>query len=586
MIQLIVGHRGTGKSFLAKKFSPVYVLDLDQQIEVLTGRSAADWIERSGEAAFRETEKKTLSRLMSEQAGKDVMIVLGAGFELDVFEWPREVAYEIIFWRRPTDSWGRIFTDRPRLNPKLSPLQEYTERSEHREIRFREASTWILEWPEGEHLNDSSQATHLLANSGNMEFATYTLKPKDRERTEFIKSRFFQWKFQAFELRTDLLTDDDLSFWRSQIPAARIVWAERQSPACLSGDPAEPGFLTTDWALELGLPAADYQTLSSHGTDLELFPKDSKANLKWSPLMESWQELWRGYQWQQQDPQHRSFLPRSVTGRWAWFRLLMKGRQPLNFVRETPKGEAPDQPSLLEWMNTTGQPKAFAAVLGDPIQHSWTPGEQAAYFANFQMPVLRIHVAQTEWDEALPILKKMGLKAAAVTAPLKFKAFASCQTLTPNAEELQSVNTMVLALDQWSGDNTDLAGLREALKVENLLHSELPKCIYGGGGTLKMLAALLPEASRFSVRTQSLRPVSPQVPTDGIFIWAAGPRDELPQFEIRPQIVVDLNYRQDSRARELALKFGARYIGGEKMFLSQAAGQRDFWSLHWKGFTT
>lgn len=575
---VIVGQRGTGKSHLARRFAPGPVIDLDEEIRVRTGRDPRAWIETDGERAFREIEKKTLRELMTATYATPPWIVLGAGFELDDFDWS-VAPFEMIHWRRTTDAWGRIFTDRPRLNTNVDPLTEYLERYADREARFRQSADWILEWPEGGHLNANSQARAMLAGESLPSHAgIYTLRASDRERARTILERFVNFGFQAFELRTDLLSDADLEFWLSRLPAEKILFAERRAEAKVPS----ANFFGKDWALEWGKPPPGYSIWSNHGGNESTFPVHAvDVHLKWSPLIESFRELQRGYQWQQKDPAHRSFLPRSLDGRWTWFRLWMKSRQKLNFLREADNAEAPDQPSFLEFIDApTGV--NFAAILGDPVAHSWTPGVQAAFFAERGMPVLRVQVAQDEWDDAIEVLRHMGLTAAAVTSPLKLNAFATAKVRTPEAQRFESVNTLQWTEDGWHGHNTDETGLRESLQAEGLLNAPLVR-IYGGGGTLAMLATLFPQAARYGLRMQGLRSDSPPETgggTGGLFIWAAGPQDEPPRFEVAPEIVLDLNYRQDSNARAFALAKGARYIDGSGMFLAQAEGQRQFWSAY------
>lgn len=584
MTTLIVGHRGTGKTVLARQFAPGEVIDLDAEIARATGRTSREWIEQSGETKFRDVEKEQLRRILNEASLKDRWIILGAGFPLNDFDWG-DFEFTMIHWRRRTDSWGRIFTDRPRLNPGVNPLDEYFERFAPREEKYRDYADWTLEWPEGEHLNAVSRARDLLRAGPAAPLAPhsgiYTLRPQDRERVGIITEKFLNWGLRAFELRTDLLSTDDLEFWARTFPAERLLLAERTGQSHLQRFRGV-NFGETDWALEWGRPPADYSIWSVHGSDPKPFASvpGSTAHLKWSPLVESFTELESGYRWQREDPERRSFLPRSTDGRWTWFRLWMKSRQKLNFIREVENLEAPDQPSFLEFINHVDG-ETFAAVVGDPILHSWTPGEQAGFFAARGMPVLRVAVAESEWDEAIGVLTRMGLRAAAVTSPLKSLAWTTAKNRSAEASRLRAVNTLAWASeDSCSGHNTDEEGLRECLNSENLLETSMPVRIYGGGGTLAMMRSILPRAACYSVRSQALRADSPPEPRDegGLFIWAAGPRDPLPRFAVHPQIVLDLNYRADSAARELALLHGARYIDGGALFLAQAAAQRRYWS--------
>lgn len=590
MIFIFVGHRGTGKTQFATRNFLGKTVDLDAKIQRDSGRSPGQIIEEQGEIFFRQLEHQTLKTillpLLPNAATVDHFVVLGAGFDLDRFDWPKTQHLERVWLRRSTDQRGRVFTNRPRLDPKLSPLAEFQARFQEREVGYGQFADWILEIPEGEHLRASSVAASLFSSSSSgalrSQGGIFTLRAGDRQRSEIIQRRFLHWGFQAFELRTDLLSPEDLAFWLRTLPARQVLWAERigQRPLRIENENLE--IFDWDWALELGEPPAGLaiQSLSFHGSDRSQFGvRSPNLHLKWSPRIESWQDLWAGYEWQQQDPQRRSFLPRSAHGRWTWFRLLMKGKQRLNFVREFAAADAPDQPALVEWI-AHQQGSGFAAILGDPVDHSWTPGIHADFFKQKNMPVLRIQIQESEWAQALPCLEKLGLCAAAVTSPLKKEALRWSAQVSDRARGLQAVNTLKRQGKKWSADNTDSTGLHQVLQEQGLDAWQGPVMVWGGGGTLQVLRELFPQAAFYSVRSQALREDSPPaagIVKDSLWIWAAGPQDPLPEFAAQPAIVLDLNYREDSNARELALRHRARYISGEAMFRFQAAEQQLFW---------
>lgn len=587
MITLIIGHRGMGKTALARKFAPGPVIDLDAEIEKQTGESPSQIFHTHGEERFRELELETLSSLL-KVGNKNLWIVLGAGFPLDRFQKPKDIDIEIQFWRRETDSRGRFFTDRPRLNAAVSPLEEYLQLYPIREARYRQYADWIFEWPEGEHVNRISVARQMLSACEEYKLAEHggiwTIRSGDRERYATIQKHFMNWGFTAFELRTDLLAPNDLEFWTQNLPHNKILWAERRSDFVWK---SHAGFWGADWATELGQPpvGSSYNVYSGHQDTPPDLPKNSPpqvtAHLKWSPMVDQWKQLWDGFAWQQEAPELRSFLPRSKDGRWTWYRLWMKGKQKLNFVRECVAGEAPDQPTILEWLNSP-LAETFAAILGDPVDHSWTPAEQSEFFVQKSMPIVRVKVASDEWDDAFPILEKMGLRAVAVTSPLKITAHEHADVRTARADQLRAANTLKAQGTSkvvWAADNTDELGLRLALEEHGLLSHPYRVKVWGGGGTLNVLRDIFPTASFYSVRTGELRPGSPEPSGTGpvLWIWAAGPDHSVPEIENDVACIVDLNYRQDSRARELAQKHKARYISGESMFHRQAEAQREFW---------
>ncbi|MBC7371339.1 MAG: shikimate synthase, partial [Bdellovibrionaceae bacterium] len=308
------------------------------------------------------------------------------------------------------------------------------------------------------------------------------------------------------------------------------------------------------------------------------------VHLKFAPMVHNFEDLLLGYLWQQADPQNRSFLPRSPQGRWAWFRMWMKGRQVLNFWREA-QGSSADQPTLYEWQSLHFIKTHFAAVLGSPVDQSWTPMEQHAFFEERNKPVFRIQIDQVEWDRALKVLGIMGLREAAVTSPLKEEAYHSCAERSELSDLLRSVNTMIYNLDKkiWIGHNTDFAGF-EALIANVPVGQKI--AIWGGGGTLNMIKKALPQAMSFSstrgqVREEDQERCGQDYRPD-IVIWAAPRRDGMqwPPQSWTPGLVIDLNYAENSPGREYAQRLQCDYRSGMKMFQVQAQQQRDFWEGH------
>ncbi|MET4003799.1 shikimate dehydrogenase [Arthrobacter psychrochitiniphilus] len=142
--------------------------------------------------------------------------------------------------------------------------------------------------------------------------------------------------------------------------------------------------------------------------------------------------------------------------------------------------------------------KLFGAVLGHPIGHSQSPAlHNAAYTAlgapfnyvarDLQLPELAGFLAQVRADG-----NWYGLS---VTMPLKNEAAMLVDELTPVAAAVGAVNTIVPRRDgtggtRLVGDNTDVAGIVNALRHAGV--GQRPRAaILGGGGTaVSAIAAL------------------------------------------------------------------------------------------------
>ncbi|MCB0369573.1 MAG: hypothetical protein KDD45_09040, partial [Bdellovibrionales bacterium] len=295
------------------------------------------------------------------------------------------------------------------------------------------------------------------------------------------------------------------------------------------------------------------------------------------------------WDWQQQDPSNRSILPRSEDGHWQWFRLFMSNKQSVNFWKIS-NGSAPDQPSLYEWLSIPKKFQHFSAILGFPVNFSRTPVEQQAFFLNHHMPVLSINISENDFVPNFTFLLKLGLRAAAVTSPLKRVSYNFIKSNKIDLQELgslenkfKSVNTLFIKSENHSQDfylsgaNTDLAGFKA---LTHNISKDSHIIVWGGGGTLPIIKEIFPNSIEYSVRTGLPRNGEINISDTDVLIWAASPSAEAPKLKSPPRIVVDLNYRADSAAIEYSKLIKAKYISGEEMFKIQAEHQRNFWNKY------
>ncbi len=587
MIIALVGHRGAGKTKCLERWRNVFAdravaadfIDIDEQIADGEGKTLVEIFEADGESKFRHLEREKFFSVYDKasESGKLTFVALGAGFD---FEIPEDVY--VIWVQRDTDLKPRTFLDRPRLDMELTPSEEYLTRSIGREVKFQNIADERILFPEG-HGEFGERGLNFeeryVAGSPVKVAAIITLREKlfsHRGKLDYWLSRRRAWQGVRYELRTDLLSRSSLELALNCVHSGILSYrTDREEITLPRGSD-----ILTDWALELGEPTFAVNVLSLHDrwknesliAALERLTGSAKNNeyLKAAPMIFSFQELWDGFLWQQQDPERRSFLPRSMDGNWRWFRLLMKDRQPLNYISEG-RSSVADQPSIFEWVGHFNEKNRFAAVLGDPIEHSLTPAYQSEYFSQIGIPVLRIKINESTWGkDTIEILKNLGLRYAAVTSPLKYLAGLL-------VESPQPINTLYWSemQERWLGTNTDIEGFKTVCKkeVESV-------AVWGGGGVLPAINAVYPEASYFSATTGELKSgkgVEPEV-----LIWATGSKNRItgvwPNSQWRPKKIIDLNYSDDSPGKEYAHLVGAAYVSGLPMFLAQANFQRDFWS--------
>ncbi len=591
MINFLIGHRGVGKTTLLGRLEiyakeagvPFQGYDLDREIERTTDRKIDQIFSATGESEFRKLEKDTLAKLLgSIDERSSVWIALGAGFD-----GPLPAEAEKIWVRRPTDSLGRVFLDRPRLNTQESAFDEYHMRFVPREAHFRALADMEVTLPEGFITASHWEAALFGFRPAKVTGAVTVLPERFRslDSLRSLASRHRKLGVAQFEFRDDLFDFEKLQLAREVFEPREVIYSFRSSIR----RPSEWLEAKCDWALELGLPpgfAPDILSLHERDKDIaktfKRFPEKSGSILKAAVTVETFSELMAGHRWWLEDPSHRCFLPRSADGRWSWYRQLLGQKMPLAFWREG-DGSAADQPLLADWMRTACDWQNFAAILGYPVAHSFTPAEHERFFAAQGMPVVGIPLFDEEWtEETLNSLTKLGLRAAAVTAPLKIKSTELVRRMSEPAQTFNSVNTLVYSALGWQGHNTDIDGLKELIpdEVRTIGHGDV--AVWGGGGTRELIKRTLPNAAVFSARGgisdrgNLAIDFNPQV-----VVWAVGRVRmhalQWPPSQWKPKLIIDLNYSEDSPGREYALMTGAEYRGGLPMFKAQAIAQQEYW---------
>ena len=684
-IYFIIGHRGTGKTlwcselkkYFQKKQLFILWLDIDQEIEKKT-RQNLNQIFLKGESFFRKIENQTAQECFEKANNFRGLsfISAGAGFQGMI---PSNV--QIIHLQRPSDFMGRVFFDRPRIFKNISAFEECQKLilkrqpvyQKQRHIVFTRLDYYssFQKWDEvflGKSLPFQNGVLTLSENNISVSTEGFLL---------FLDQKL-TWGLKYFELKDNEVSQDFLMRILCKIPLEKILFSFREKNSQLFEsffqkllslsyqdafrnifgnrdfdkfiknqttfiNKSADGKITADWPVEWGenifkkrfsknitwIYSLHYrEPYGSFQKVLNQFSKIKAGHLKLAVEVYSFEELWQGHLWQQQDPQRRSFYPRSQEGRWKWYRLLFGKRQLLYFIKEDYFDGVLDQPVMAESVQWNGRNGSFACVLGDPIEHSATPYEQGDFFKNKGWPVLKILMKEDEMNTRnIKILENLGMKFSAVTSPLKEKTFMLFQDclekgsqnknilqkvfqlvigflpktvksnhwtglkLNQKNSPVSSLNTLIWTPKGWCGFNTDVEGakvlkedIRQYVKKnnqnKNVSNNIYKIAVWGGGSVRDILMFVFESAvsgemiSFYSARTGRL--IKGQEESPNFVIWAVGrTRSYLhPPVDWKPQCVFDLHYTEDSPGREYALKVQAEYRSGWKWFQAQALHQR------------
>jgi 3-phosphoshikimate 1-carboxyvinyltransferase len=612
---VLIGQRGAGKTDSAKRWgrelgARATIIDLDREVERLAGKSIDVIFKSLGESEFRWFERWAWREVDIETRNSfgAVVVSSGAGFDPGAIDdsWTR------VWYRRSTDEAGRIFTDRPRLDPELDPLAESVSRNQARAPRFAAAADRTFIAGEG-GVDPAERAWSAdlfgIEEQTSISFLGGAITLLSHHNISESCERWRRWGVSRIEIRDDiwpssvnsaawnyflnLPIESCLVSFRSEDETDRTLariasWLDR---------PSAGGRLAVDWPLDrphelpsellkwiaagrvdlIGSVHGDAKTMSVEALDsFELkMAQWPRAILKAAILVSDFGTLSRFHAWAFEKPSSRVFLPMTTSDhigapRWAWYRSWMGITVPLglNFWRED-DGSSLDQPTFSQWWRRRRfKGQEFAAVLGDPVDHSRTPLEHDAFFTDRNLPVFAIAVPRAEMPVALPFLRTLGLKAAAVTAPLK-------ETIVSG----RAVNTIAVGGDDLKIANTDEVGFAKLWDSTKYLRESLAGdiVVWGGGGVLKPIGETLPDAIFYSASTGNPR-AEKQSTQPAIVIWAAGSSRGAWSASWKPRLVIDLSYTDNSMGRAVALEAGARYVSGLEMFEAQAQAQREFWT--------
>lgn len=135
------------------------------------------------------------------------------------------------------------------------------------------------------------------------------------------------------------------------------------------------------------------------------------------------------------------------------------------------------------------------AVVGNPIAHSRSPeihhafAKQTGIALNYE----RILAPLDGFSETVKDFFVNGGSGLNITVPFKEEAFALCDVLSERAKAARAVNTLWMQGNELHGDNTDGAGLVNAINALNWPLNKSRILILGAGGATR--GVVLPLAS-------------------------------------------------------------------------------------------
>ena len=211
---------------------------------------------------------------------------------------------------------------------------------------------------------------------------------------------------------------------------------------------------------------------------------------------------------------------------------------------------------------------ALLGVLGDPVRHSLSPAMHNAALAELGLDwiYLALPAPPGELAGVVRALEAMGCRGLNVTIPHKQAVAALCRELTPLAQRLGAVNTLVpLADGGWRGTNTDAEGFCAPLRDRGAeAWSGRTAVVLGCGGSARAVVAGLVELGCGAIQVAGRDPARLAAFSADCAAWA-------PQLE-------PLHWQADGEVLAQALSKAALVVNTTPVGMhnagDQAAGER------------
>jgi len=267
-------------------------------------------------------------------------------------------------------------------------------------------------------------------------------------------------------------------------------------------------------------------------------------------------------------------------------------------------------------LNINGQTK-FVGLIGYPVEHSLSPAMHNSAFAalNLNWCYVPLPVHPERLGEAVAGLRAMSFVGANVTVPNKEAVMSYLDEVTPEAQAIGAVNTIVMREGKSIGHNTDWQGFLTALSEGGFDPQGKRAVVLGAGGAARAVVYALAQAgaqvtvlNRTPARAQTLvhdfSPLFPSISlrslrltlqtleeqtadthllvnTTPVGMWPEVDKSLWPEELAFPShlTVFDLVYnpRQTKLLRQ-GRAVGAKVIGGLGMLVYQGAAAVELWT--------
>ena len=132
-------------------------------------------------------------------------------------------------------------------------------------------------------------------------------------------------------------------------------------------------------------------------------------------------------------------------------------------------------------------------VIGNPIEHSLSPLLHNFWIKKYNINAIyeKKVLEKNDIEKILNDIRENKTEGINVTVPFKKEVIPFLDHLSDTAQKSQSVNTIFKRQNKLVGDNTDVYGFSEAIKLTNFNLKNKKALILGAGGVVPSIILAL-----------------------------------------------------------------------------------------------
>ena len=243
-------------------------------------------------------------------------------------------------------------------------------------------------------------------------------------------------------------------------------------------------------------------------------------------------------------------------------------------------------------------------VIGNPIEHSLSPKLHNHWIKknNLEASYDKKLLEQDEIQQLIFDLREEKIHGLNITVPFKKAVIPFLDTLSDEARNSQSVNTIYKVKDKIVGDNTDIEGFKIGLERTNQIIKNKEALILGAGGVVpsiiialkKMKISKINLSNRTKLKALEIKKLFPEIE---IIEWGKTSNFDIiinaTSIGLNYKDEINIDYKNISQDKffydviynpketnflKKAKEFGAHTENGKMMFIYQA--QKAFFMWH------